>query len=84
MTELESVAFGKWLYRLREPIEVTVVNDGEFWYHEFPSLEIRAPGTTREESAEAFAEHFSSIWHWIAQAEDNSLGPEAVDLKRKL
>ena len=81
---IDTVAFGKWRYRLREPIEVNVYQDGGFWFHEFTPLEICAHGRTREESAEAFSEHFSSIWHWIAQSDDKDLGSEAIDLKRKM
>ena len=58
--------------------------DGELWYHQFALLDICACGRTRKESADAFSEHFSSIWQWIAQTEDGGLGPEAVELKREI
>ena len=63
---------------------MTVYEEEGLWYHEFSPLEISAYGRTREESAEAFSEYFSSIWHFIAEREDESLGPEAVELKRKM
>ena len=73
--QVDSVAFGKSRYRLRTPIEIRVYQEGELWYHEFEALEISAYGRTREESAEAFSEHFSSIWHWIARVDDRNWVP---------
>ena len=84
IAEIDRVAFGNWVYHLRSPIQVSVYEEDGLWCHEFAPLETRAHGRTREESAEAFSEHFSSIWHWIANSADESLGAEAVDLKRRV
>lgn len=47
-------------------------------------LGISAFGETESESLHAFAMELSSAWHWIAQQEDEMLGPDALELKRRL
>ncbi len=52
--------------------------------YSYNPLGITAYGRTKEESLSAFVMELSSAWHRIAQAPDDKLAPDALELKRKL
>jgi len=75
---------GGQAFHLRHPIDIGVRHAGDVWVHEYAPLGICAYGSSATDSLRAFAEEFSSCWHWIAQERDSKLGADALRLKRKL
>ena len=82
--DVTAVVYGTQVFRLRFPIRIHAHRDGNLFIHEYEPLGISAYGFTQAESLQAFAEEFSSCWHWIGLEEDRRLGPDARELKRKL
>ncbi len=72
------------VFRLRRPIQIHAYRDGDLHIREYKPLGISAYGFTEAEALHAFAEEFSSCWHWIAEEKDGKLGPDAQELKSKL
>jgi hypothetical protein len=52
------------------------------WYCESESLGILAFGHSSEEAIHSFVQDFSALWDAIAQAPDDSLTADALDVKR--
>ena len=78
------VICGSEMFRLRKPINIRCYREGNLCIHEYKPLGISAYGRTQVESRGAFAEEFSSCWHWIAMEKDAQLTKDARQLKSKL
>jgi hypothetical protein len=81
---VNAVIHGPKVFELNEPIDITVLREGNLWVLEYKPLGISAYGSTKLGALRAFAEEFSSCWRWIAQERDSQLGGDARELKRKL
>lgn len=79
-----AIVYKDAVFHLRKPITLDVHQESGFWVHEYEPLGISAYGETEEESLHAFAEEFSSCWHWIAEEGDRKLAADAKRLKQKL
>src|SRR5450759_344085 len=62
-------------YLLRRPITLTTHRDHGRWIHGYAPLGITAYGPTKVESLRAFAQEFSSAWHWIGRKAMKGSGP---------
>lgn len=71
-------------FHLRRPLDLETWRRKDLYFVSLPELGITEYGDTETEALEAFAEHFSSAWHWIAEERDSALDAEARELKRKL
>ena len=83
-TGVKYIFHGKQAFLLRRAINLKECRDGGYWVHSYKPLGITAYGRTKLDSLSAFAMELSSAWHWIAQEPDETLAPDALELKRKL
>lgn len=81
---IKYIFYRKQALCMRRAITPKVSRKGGYWIHSYKSLGIDAYGRTRLESLFGFAMELSSAWHWIALATDDTLTPDAQELKRKL
>jgi hypothetical protein len=78
------VIYGNEMFRLCKAIRVRPRRVGGLYVLEYKPLGIAAYGRSEQESREAFAEEFSSCWHWIALEDDAALTKDARELKYKV
>jgi len=78
------VIYGNEMFRLCKAIKAVSRCLGGLYVLEYKPLGIAAYGRSEQESREAFAEEFSSCWHWIALESDAALTKDARELEYKL
>ncbi len=72
------------VFRLNEPILVSLSYEDGLWYCESKELSILSFGKSEEEALESFREDFSMMWEVVAQSADESLTPSAQRVKRAM
>ena len=72
------------VFQLRTTIDIRMSREGDLVISAYEPLRISAYGFAEAEALEAFAEEFSSCWHFIAQEDDDRLAPDAQQLKHRL
>jgi len=78
------LTFEDRVFRFRKPINVEVEHRNGLWIHECEPLGISAFGLSHRESEVSFCMDFAALWDEIAQEDDGSLTPKALELKRQL
>jgi hypothetical protein len=73
----------KRIFRLNQPIYVNRFTDNGLIYFESKALSILAYGRSENEAVESFYGDFGATWDLIAQVSDNSLTPDAIEVKRE-
>lgn len=81
---IKCVIHGKEAFCLRRAITLKTSREGGRWIHSYKPLGITAYGRTKLDALSAFTMELSSAWHWIAEQPDETLAPDALELKRKL
>lgn len=81
---LNEIEVGGRLFRLRQPVDVTVSVEDGLWINETKALSIVAVGDTKDEALRSFRDDFSILWDQIASAPDDSLTGDAIGVKRVL
>ena len=72
------------IYRLAQPIIVSVFCDDAIFYCESKPLSILSFGHTQDEARRAFNEDFAMMWDEIALSPDDNLTPDAKVVKDRL
>jgi hypothetical protein len=81
---IEEIKNSGRIFRLSEPIVVSVFCEDAIFYCEFKPLSILAFGQTKTEARHAFQEDFAMMWDEIAQSPDDQLTPGAKLVKNRL
>jgi hypothetical protein len=81
---LPLVRYAKTIFRLNDPIEISLYPESGLWICESELLSSLVHGDTPGAALQAFCEDFSVLWDEIAKAPDDSLAPDALQLKRVL
>jgi hypothetical protein len=81
---IKYLIYGKEAFCLRRAITLKTSREGGRWIHSYKPLGITAYGRTKLDALSAFTMELSSAWHWIAEQPDETLAPDALELKRKL
>jgi len=83
---LAAVKYGSETFELNSPIVLTLYPnpDGDGWVCEQLSFAILAFGDSMERAAHSFCEDFGMMWREIAEAPDEALTPDALEVKRNL
>jgi len=81
---IKYLIYGKEAFCLRRAITLKTTRESGRWIHSYNPLGITAYGRTKLDALSAFAMEVSSAWHWIAEQPDETLAPDALELKRKL
>ncbi len=71
-------------FRLRTPLPVTIVREGDNWSCEAQELSILSFGPSRESAVESFSEDFLAMWEVIGKSPDERLTPGALRVKQRL
>jgi len=72
------------VFRLRQPIDLTVRHSGPHCFIGYAPLDISGYGRNEEEALRSFADVFAITWNGYARAKDSQLTSDAQDLKQKL
>ena len=81
---LQYVSYCRTIFRLKEPIDVSLCFEDGAWICENELLGSFSSADTPEHAVDGFCEDFAVLWHEIAQAPDESLAPDALKLKGAL
>jgi hypothetical protein len=84
LIKLDVIKFGGAVFELNDAIQVALYREGDVWYCEEERLAILAYGDTAEEAVHSFCEDFAVLWEEIALVSDDSLTPEAQEVKKNL
>jgi len=82
--KLPELRFDGTVFELIPPVELTLYREDGGWTCELSKFSIVAFGKTPEEAVRSFSEDLSVLWDEIAQAPDDTLSKEAVQVKRSL
>lgn len=80
---IKYLIYGKKAFCLRRAITLKTSREGGRWVHSYKAPGISVYGRTKLDALSAFAMELSSAWHWIAEQPDETLAPDALELKRK-
>jgi len=81
---LPMLKYCKTVFRLNEPIEVSLYAENGQWVCENESLGSLAGAGTPECAVYGFCQDFAVLWEEIAKASDETLSPDAQGLKGDL
>ena len=83
--ELPLVRYGKTIFRLSRPIEISLYPEQDgLWICESELISSSVHADTLEKALLAFCEDFAVLWDEIAKAPDDHLAPDAQQLKQVL
>src|SRR3990172_9952580 len=69
-------------YRLVRPISVKLYRDEEWFFAENKALNLTGTGTSWLEAINDLQEHIIHFWNYYSEIPDESLTPDALELKR--
>jgi hypothetical protein len=75
---------GGRIFRLNEPIYLTRSAENGYIYLRNRTLSILSYGCSPHDAVQAFQEDFGALWDFIAQADDATLTPDAIEVKNRL
>jgi len=83
--ELPLVKYGNAIFRLNGPVEISLYPERDgLWICESELLSSLVHGDTPQDAVLAFFEDFAVLWDQIAKAPDDTLAPDALNIKRIL
>lgn len=82
VVHFDDVKFERNVFRLRSPLELTLAKVKGGWTCQESSLSLFGFGVTHVASVISVFEDFSVLWSEIAQAPDDTLSGDAVELKK--
>lgn len=81
---LPVIKFCGVVFRLNEPIDVSLCAEDGLWICEYGALGSIASGDTPERAVHAFCEDFTVLWDQIANTPNEALAPDAQAVKAHL
>lgn len=81
---IQAVPYHDTIFRLNAPLEVSLYPDDGLWICECEPISSSVHAETLTGALTAFCEDFAVLWDEIARASDDSLAPDAQQLKGTL
>lgn len=79
-----SICANNLIFRLKNPVNVSVSREQGMWLYESASLGIVAYGESQADAQRSFSEDFAALYGHLAEDADENLTPDAIAIKREL